>query len=1103
MLEQRSLQDLQHQLSARRLALLVQVGRRLIETVDPAQLAAALFELIGTELRLDVLLDYDAPDTGALRPAGRGGSLRGAEQHPGGLAPLDAICADAACRRVVVHVSTDASAVPLQAIGLNFFACMPLMAGERSFGALGVGRRQSEPFSEEDLTFLQAVAADVALAKNRLQLAAAIVRLGATEADPVAREIFGSPEWEKIRDRSSDEPVAYADLIERLHPDDREHGLALLKAAIDSRDHGQAERRLQENEERLRLVQDVGQIGSIDWDLTTNEQVWSFEARAIFGIAPDAPVGPQILERLVHPDDLGGVMADIKASLDPAGPGRFAHEYRIVRPNGEIGWLQARGCIYFADHGTAREAVRCIIAIQDISRHKQADAALAEAYERLQLGMRVAGFGTYDRDVATGRVVFSPELLDIYGLSMDQPIADERLVQLLHPADRNRVLAARQEGLDPNGPGGVKLEFRIIRPDGGLRWLHLCSRTFFVGENQDRRAVRTIGAIQDITSRKLAEEELAASEERLRIAAGVAGFGTFDWNVVTGEQIWFPELRAIFGLPQDEPAVPETLERHIHPDDRARMAEAVAAALDPTGPGLLMQEHRIIRRDGEVRWVFHYGRSFFAGQGAEHRAVRMIGAVQDITTPKQAELALTASEERLRLAQDLGGVGSFDWNVAKDETEVSDSYRRIFGIPPDLAVTIGVFFQRLVHPDDVDRIKAAVDATIERGQVIDVEYRIIRPVDQQLRWIHAQAGVVRDQAGRAIRFAGIAQDITDRKRIQEREQLLMREVDHRGKNLLAVIQSVVQLTRAASTDEFVAAVKGRIQALARAHTLLAESRWEGAELTTLVCEELAPFMPGGGRVHVSGPEVELKSAAAQSMALVLHELATNAAKYGALSGPTGSIGVTWSIDVASGQLSLRWEERGGPPVVPPTRRGFGSLVLRSSIERQLGGTVHLRWRPEGLLCELTLPTKQLVPPTEPRAAPPTTAAAEPRDRTVANAKVLVVEDEALNALYLAETLDAAGCEVIGPAASVDEAFKLMHGQQLDAALLDIDLAGDRSFPIADALSEWGVPFAFFTGFTADILPERFRQVRTLSKPADEKAITKLVEGLVSSGSHRP
>jgi two-component sensor histidine kinase len=204
-------------------------------------------------------------------------------------------------------------------------------------------------------------------------------------------------------------------------------------------------------------------------------------------------------------------------------------------------------------------------------------------------------------------------------------------------------------------------------------------------------------------------------------------------------------------------------------------------------------------------------------------------------------------------------------------------------------------------------------------------------------------------------------DITDRKDAEERMRLLAREVDHRANNLLAVVQSVVQLSKAATPDALKAVLMGRITALGRAHQLLSEARWEGADLRRLVEEELLAFSLGeAARVSIRGEDVALPPAAAQALAMALHELATNAAKYGALSTPSGQVVVSWTR-AARGALTIRWSETGGPLVTQPTRRGLGATMLARALGGALKGETRFDWRPEGLVCELELPGQTVEP----------------------------------------------------------------------------------------------------------------------------------------------
>lgn len=216
-----------------------------------------------------------------------------------------------------------------------------------------------------------------------------------------------------------------------------------------------------------------------------------------------------------------------------------------------------------------------------------------------------------------------------------------------------------------------------------------------------------------------------------------------------------------------------------------------------------------------------------------------------------------------------------------------------------------------------------------------------------------------DSDGMLVGAVNMLIDITDRKRNEKRLELLSRELDHRAKNMLAVVQSIVRLSKAPTVPDFSDVLLGRIAALAHAHTLLSESRWEGADLTRLIEEELAPYRSGGrSGADIRGPRVLLNSAIAQPIAMALHELTTNAAKYGALSHPGGRVKIEWSHS-AGGTLRLTWVESGGPAVRMPTRSNFGTTLIELTIRDQLNGSVEFDWRPTGLACEIEVPTGEL------------------------------------------------------------------------------------------------------------------------------------------------
>ena len=343
----------------------------------------------------------------------------------------------------------------------------------------------------------------------------------------------------------------------------------------------------------------------------------------------------------------------------------------------------------------------------------------------------------------------------------------------------------------------------------------------------------------------------------------------------------------------------------------------------------------------------------------------------DVTQEHLAREALRQSEERLKLALDASGVvGIWDWDIPADRVFADLRFAQLYGVDPEAAKTGAPIsdFMRAVHPEDRSGVEVAIRRAIEDGEFFEAEYRLLQ-VDGSVRWVATRGRCRHDPQGRPLRFPGTAVDVTARRRAEERQALLAREVDHRAKNALAIVQAVVRLTRAPDVSTYRRAVEGRIAALARAQALLAEDYWAGADLRALLQGELEPFLgpdgidasgPGHGTtpwVKLEGPIVALPADTAQPLAMVVHELATNALKYGALSAPGGRVEITWRLDSGPvGTLSLLWAERGGPAVTGrPDRPGVGSQVLEGTVRGQLGGAVTLAWEATGLVCEIELP----------------------------------------------------------------------------------------------------------------------------------------------------
>jgi PAS domain S-box-containing protein len=318
---------------------------------------------------------------------------------------------------------------------------------------------------------------------------------------------------------------------------------------------------------------------------------------------------------------------------------------------------------------------------------------------------------------------------------------------------------------------------------------------------------------------------------------------------------------------------------------------------------------------------------------------------------EESNARLLQSEQRRNLALAAGRMGSWDWDWLKGDWMWDEGQFRIFGVDPKSFVVDPSNVQALLHPDDFDKLREAMNQFSVGVRSYETEFRIVRP-DGEIRWCVGTAAATLDKSGRVIRVSGVTVDITERKRAEERQNLLTREVDHRAKNALALAQSIVRLTRGENVKAYIQAVEGRISALARVHTILSLSSWQGAEISKLVDEELAPYARSD-QITLSGANIQLQPATAQTLAMALHELVTNSAKYGALSTVSGRLTIGWEAD--ADMLRITWEERDGPLVERPASRGFGTRSVIASIESQLGGKAQFDWRVEGLVCRLSVP----------------------------------------------------------------------------------------------------------------------------------------------------
>jgi PAS domain S-box-containing protein len=349
------------------------------------------------------------------------------------------------------------------------------------------------------------------------------------------------------------------------------------------------------------------------------------------------------------------------------------------------------------------------------------------------------------------------------------------------------------------------------------------------------------------------------------------------------------------------------------------------------------------------------------------RQGNIVGVVSlkiDITERKRTEAALAERNAQFALASRVALVGSYTYDFVTGISTLSPGSAAIYGMP-ETTVTLSRDQSRaLVHPEDLGRVDEEYRRALEqRRREVVSEFRIIRTDNAEIRWIETRNSVSYDAAGRSLRMTGVTIDISDRKQSENHKALLIAELDHRVKNVLACVTAISQHASESSRTkrEFIAALNGRIKSLANAHTLLSKSCWQSVDLAELVRAELAPCS-NENNIVMEGPGLGLTPEAAQTVAMVLHELATNAAKHGAHSNNSGRISVRWrcqSNGTALPGLIFEWEETGGPAVKPGSGSGYGTSVIRDLIPYELGGTVDYVQAPGGIHCVLKIPARWL------------------------------------------------------------------------------------------------------------------------------------------------
>jgi len=587
-----------------------------------------------------------------------------------------------------------------------------------------------------------------------------------------------------------------------------------------------------------------------------------------------------------------------------------------------------------------------------VKRHA-AEHLLRESEHQLRLVTDTAPVGIARCDTEARYKFINRYRAERLGLALEQVIG-KRMPEVIG----DKVFAIIEPHIRECLAGkAVRFEVALPCQAGEPQFMH-CR---FEPDWRDGKVIGLIAATTNITGLKRAEAALRESEATFRAMFDVSSVGKIEVEPDSGRFLRANAAMCKFVGYTGADLLARTVFDITHPDDCARAHEVLRSMI--AGESAVSDlEKRCIRKDGSTVWARVTANVVRDGSG---RPLRYIAVIQDINERKQAEQDLQASKARLQLAMDAAQLGWWQYDPRHRTLSGDTRSKKIFDIAAD--VTPAEEIRRRVHPDDVERFEVARNAALDSVDPNShaIEFRLQRE-DGEVRWVELHWLTYFEGEGRerrAVSVVGTVADISDRKERQEKENLLMREINHRAKNMLSVVHAIARQTATKNSEDFIERFSERIQALSANHDLLVRNEWNGVEIEELVRAQLAPFADLiGSRIGVHGPKLRLNAASAQAVGLVLHELATNAGKYGALSTDRGRVNACWGIE--SNTFNMSWIETDGPPVSAPERRGFGTMVMEAMAAHTVDGTVNLDYASSGVTWRLICPAVNALEPGE-------------------------------------------------------------------------------------------------------------------------------------------
>jgi PAS domain S-box-containing protein len=674
----------------------------------------------------------------------------------------------------------------------------------------------------------------------------------------------------------------------------------------------------------------TGKMMLYSCEVATGFTVRSNNSVRLLGVASEGPT--EDWSRIILNEDLPYFENAVKSitAQDPV----FEVEYRVRHPvTGIALWILDRGEGEFDADG---QRIRVRGAIVEISGRVRAETQMRETTRLHSVAFEAARMGAWHLDVRSNRLTSSDELLALLGLSREQfDETPEAFDSVVHPDDLGAWTKSRNISLNPEK--NVEIEFRVVLPKSGIRWF--LSRAEII-RRSDGIVLECYGVMIDISERKIAEEAAArlaaivTSSDDAIISSNLSNIIT-SWNH-GAERLLGYRAEEITGQPVYR-IIPEELW-----DGEQKNLDLVS-----NGEPIAAYESRRRHQNGRILDMS------LSISPIRNNAGKVVGAstiALDITARLRDAEIHRESDARLRQALAAAKAGAFDYDLVNQEIRWSPEMFALYGLDPEKAVPSFDAIMAQTVPEHEQRVRSEFALALSQGGQFALEFPIIRPDGAEI-WTAMTGYIKKDALGRATNARGIDQDISERKDWERRQALLLRELSHRVKNSMAVIQSVTRQTLRTTNDpkSFAEAFEGRIRSLAASHTLLTDVDWRGVRLTDLIKLQTSGMADDfERRFSLRGPEVLLPAETATQLGLVLHELGTNAAKYGALSLPGGKVSITWKK--GHGKLRLTWRERGGPSILEyPTRQGFGTALINSSVV-----DVKRRFDPAGLTCRLAL-----------------------------------------------------------------------------------------------------------------------------------------------------